>query len=54
MQNIEQEAERILKKIDTAGDPGNMTQAQWVEFLEMLIADLQDRLDAAREGMGEG
>ncbi len=53
MTKIEQEVERLTKEIDDAGSIDKMSQVEWKEFLEEMIGELQSRLTAVREELGE-
>jgi hypothetical protein len=46
---LQNEVERVMREIDSAGEPSKMTRAQWIEFLEQLATDVECRLDCARE-----
>jgi len=64
MSKISDATETITKAIDEAGDPKRivavlqrvperLTRAEWIDFLELLIADLKMRLDCVRDAAAD-
>lgn len=44
---------KVMTLIDDEGDPKNMTKAEWVIFLEEIIAECESRAAAAREEIAD-
>ena len=46
-------AQQVSELIDSLGHPSKMLKPEWVDFLEEVVGDCEEKATAAREEMAE-